>query len=81
MVAVHGCHVRFPDLCRGRVTFTTLALARYGFRSRDIATLIDKHGCSITRWLKLGLENERQDEDLRKHPDALDHAIATYGRS
>ena len=53
-----------------------LALVRYGFRSRDIATLLDKHGASVTRWLNLGLKMEREDPEFRSRLDALDRAIS-----
>ena len=68
--------LRSSHLLRSRTELTMLALVRYGFRSRDIATLLDKHGASVTRWLNLGLKMEREDPEFRSRLDALDRAIS-----
>ena len=70
---------RTLDFIRGRIEFTTLAVARYGFRSRDVATLLNKHGASVTRWLNLGLKKERNEAEFRSRLDALDRAISRPG--
>ena len=70
---------RAPNLVRGRIELTTLAIARYCFRSRDVATLLNKHGASVTRWLNLGLNKERNDLEFRNRLDSLDHAISSSG--
>jgi REP element-mobilizing transposase RayT len=69
-------HLRSPDLVQGRIELTTLALGRYGFRARDLAALLDKHGASVTRWLNIGLAKERGDPGFKSRLDALDRSIS-----
>jgi len=68
---------RMPDQTRGRIEFVTLALPRYGFRGRDVAELLGKHGNSVTKWLTQGLLLERDDPDFRNRLDRIDAAISS----
>jgi len=70
---------REPDLIRGRIEFVTLALPRYGFRGRDVAELLGKHGNSITMWLGKGLCLEQTDPDFERRLDQLDAEISPGG--
>ncbi len=70
-----------PGLIRGRIELTTLAVGRYRLRSRDIAALIAKHPSSLTRWLKLGLLQERNDRTFRDRLDSLDRGISAAARN
>jgi len=68
---------RKPHQIRGRIEFVTLALPRYGFRGRDVAALLGKHGNSVTKWLTQGLLLERDDPDFRNWLDRIDAAISS----
>ena len=72
--------LRTPELTRGRVELTTLAVTRIRIRSSDIANLIDKHRSSMTRWLKIGLRRLRDDRGFRLHLDLLDRKISSAAR-
>jgi hypothetical protein len=65
---------------RGRIEFVTLALPRYGFRGRDVATLLEKHGNSITKWLTQGLPLERDDPAFKDRLHLIDAAISSADR-
>jgi REP element-mobilizing transposase RayT len=67
---------REPDIVQSRIDFTMLAVARYGFRSSEVAELLRKSRSSLTRWLRDGIQLESHDSDYRLHLDALDNAIA-----
>ena len=69
--------LRSPDLIRGRIELSMLAVARYGVQSRVIADLVNKHPASVTRWLNSGLRMERDDPEFRKRIDALTRLIST----
>jgi len=58
---------------------TTVAVCRYGLRVRDVATLIGKHGSSVTKWLNKGLRKEGADPEFKKRLDDLDAAISRRG--
>ncbi len=68
---------RKPDQVRGRIEFVTLALPRYGFRGRDVAGLLGKHGNSVTKWLTQGLRLERDDPEFKNRLDRIDAAISS----
>jgi REP element-mobilizing transposase RayT len=72
--------LRTPDLTRGRIEFTTLAVTRFEFRSIDIADLIGKHRSSITRWLNIGLHRQRNDRGFSLRLDFLDRKISSAAR-
>ncbi len=70
---------RKPNQIRGRIEFVTLALPRYGFRGRDVAELLGKHGNSVTSWLSKGLSLERSDPTFKRRLDHLDAQISSSG--
>ncbi len=72
--------LRSPELIRGRVELTTLAVGRYGIRSTEVAILIAKHPSSLARWLRLGLRQERNDGAFRGRLDSLDRKISVAAR-
>ena len=72
--------LRTPDLTRGRIELTTLAVTRFEIRSIDIADLIGKHRSSITRWLNIGLNRQRDDRGFRLRLDFLDRKISSAAR-
>ena len=57
--------LRSRDLIHSRIELSMLAVARYGFQSRVIADLINKHPTSVTRWLNSGLRMERMGTTFR----------------
>ena len=67
---------RKPDQIRGRIEFVTLALPRYGFRGRDVALFLGKHGNSVTLWLSKGLRLEQSDPSFKRRLDQLDARIS-----
>ena len=72
--------LRTPNLTRGRIELTTLAVTRFEIRSIDIADLIGKHRSSITRWLNIGLHRQRDDRGFRLRLDFLDRKISSAAR-
>lgn len=72
--------LRKPDLTRGRIELTTLAVTRFEIRSIDIADLIGKHRSSITRWLNIGLLQLRNDRSFRLRLDFLERKISSAAR-
>ena len=68
--------LRSKKLIGGRIELVTLALSRYGFRSRDLSALLSKHGATVTRWLNAGLQREGEDPGFRQRLDELDRAIS-----
>ena len=68
--------LRSSKLIEGRIELVTLALSRYGFRSRDLSALLSKHGATVTRWLNAGLQREGEDPGFRQRLDELDRAIS-----
>jgi len=68
--------LRSSNLIEGRIELVTLALSRYGFRSRDLSALLSKHGATVTRWLNAGLQREGEDPGFRQRLDELDGAIS-----
>lgn len=73
--------LRTPELIRGRIELTTLAVTRFAIRSIDIADLIGKHRSSITRWLNIGLHRQRNDRGFRLRLDFLDRKISSAARN
>jgi hypothetical protein len=67
---------RSRDQTHGRIVFSTLAASRYGFRVCDIATLIGKHGNSVTKWLAEGLRREGVNPEFKNQLDNLDALIS-----
>jgi hypothetical protein len=67
---------RSADLTRGRMEFATLAAGRYRLKVSDIATLLDKHPNSVTKWLNKVLRLEREDPGFKERPDHLDAEIS-----
>lgn len=80
LIADLSSPLRTPELIRGRIELTTLAVARFDIRSSDIADLIDKHRSSMTRWLNIGLRRQRDDLGFRFHLDFLDRKISSAVR-
>jgi REP element-mobilizing transposase RayT len=72
--------LRTSDLTDGRVEITMLAVTRFGLRSTELAGLLRKHQSSLTRWLNLGLEKEREDMPFRDRINQLDYEISTAAR-
>jgi len=68
---------RSRELIRGRIEFVTLALPRYGFRGRDVADFLGKHGNSVTLWLSRGLQLLRRDSEFSRRIDKLDANISS----
>jgi len=68
--------LRSSSLIEARIELVTLALSRYGFRSRDLSALLSKHGATVTRWLNAGLKRESEDPGFRQRLDELDRAIS-----
>ena len=64
---------KWPD----NATLWTVAPNRYGFQSRVIAGLTDKHPASVTRWLNSGLRMERDDPEFRNRIDTFVLLIST----
>ena len=67
---------RGTDLTRARIEFAALAVGRYGLRVRDVASRLDKHVNSVTKWLNRGLRLERDDPEFKIRLDQLDAAIS-----
>ncbi len=68
--------LRTSELTRGRIELTALAVGRFGLRSSEIATLINKHPSSLTRWLNAGILLDRHDRAFRNRIDRIDNQIS-----
>jgi len=68
--------LRTSELIRGRIELTILAVGRFGLRSSEIATLINKHPSSLTRWLNVGTHLGRNDCEFRNRINRLDQQIS-----
>ena len=68
--------LRGSRLIDGRIELIALGLSRYSLRARDFATVLDKHGATVTRWLNEGLRRERDDPTFQQRLDDLDRAIS-----
>jgi hypothetical protein len=68
--------LRTSELIRGRIELTILAVGRFGLRSSEIATLINKHPSSLTRWLNAGTVLNRHDLAFRNRINRLDSQIS-----
>ena len=66
---------------QARIEFATLAVARYGIRSTEVARFIKKHPTAIARWIYLGLRKQREDQSFRKLIDTLDRQISRSVRN
>ena len=80
LIADLSSPLRTSELICGRVELTVLAVSRFGLRSSEIAKLINKHPSSLTRWLNLGLRQERDDHSFRNRLDLLDRKISLAAR-
>ena len=60
----------------GRIEFCVLAVSSYRLKACEIAALLGKSRNSITRWLNLGLCQERDDPEFAARLNALDAAIS-----
>ena len=67
---------RSKGVIQGRVDFATLAVSRYGFKCCDVATLLNKHGNSVTNWLNWDLHLVGTDPEFNKRLDHLDASIS-----
>jgi hypothetical protein len=72
--------LRTSNLTDGRIELTLLAIVRFGHRSSELATILDKHRSSLTRWLNQGLKREKEDQEFRDRIDKLDLIISTAAR-
>jgi hypothetical protein len=72
--------LRTSDLTEGRIEITMLAVTRFGLRSTELADVLRKHQSSLTRWLNLGLKQERDDKRFRDRINQLDREISTAVR-
>jgi hypothetical protein len=72
--------LRTSDLTNGRVKLTPLAVTRFGLRSSELASLLRKHQSSLTRWLNLGLKQEREDQRFCDRINQLDYVISNAVR-
>ena len=68
--------LRATSILEARIELATLALARYGLRTRDVADLLGKNPSTVTRWLNAGLQLERGNGRFRCRLDSLDRAIS-----
>ena len=68
--------LRTSELIRGRIELTILAVGRFGLRSSEIATLINKHPSSLTRWLNAGTLLNRHDATFRNRINRIDGQIS-----
>ena len=68
--------LKTPRLVQGRVELTLLGVSRFGFRASDIASLVNKHPSSMTRWINQGLLQEREDPAFRYRINILDQQIS-----
>lgn len=71
---------RHPDLVRGRIELTMLAVVRYGFRCRAVSEIVKKHPASVTRWLNSGLGMQRDDSSFRDRIATLARLISEDDR-
>lgn len=76
MVEDLASRCRSTALLEARVEFCLMAIVRYGFQSRDIASFLNKHGSTISRWLRLGLQKEQDDPDFIHRLNSIDEVIS-----
>ena len=67
---------RSPELIRGRIELTILAVGLYAFRSSGITGLIDKPSSSLARRFNLELRQGRDDPIFNHLLDTLDREIS-----
>ena len=67
---------RSAQQIRGRIEIATLAVSRYGFRVCAVASLLRKHGNTVTRYVNRGLRKEGNDPEFKNRIDDLDAAIS-----
>jgi REP element-mobilizing transposase RayT len=72
--------LRTSELTQGRIEITSLAVTRFALRSSDLARLLHKHPASLTRWLNLGLQREKEDPDFSERIDRLDKQVTASAR-
>ena len=67
---------RSPYHLQGRVEFATLAISKYGLKVCEVATELDKHRNSVTKWLNRGLLLLSMDRQFAHRLDHLDQLIS-----
>ena len=73
--------LKTPILVEGRIELTLLGVSRYGFRSSDLAALLNKHASSMARWLNEGVTLERKDPNFLRRMNLLDRQISAAARN
>jgi REP element-mobilizing transposase RayT len=73
--------LRRPMQVQARIEFATLAAARYGLRSTDLAKSIQKHPTSVARWISRGLRMQSEELSFRMRIDKLDRLISSSARN
>lgn len=73
--------LRGPMLVEPRIEFATLAAARYGIRSTEIADSVQKHLTTIARLIRGGLTKLLEDRSVRDRIDILDRRISNSARN
>ncbi len=69
-------YLRRPIQVQARIKYATLAAARYGYRSTEVARFINKHPTTIALWITLGLRKQLEDQCFRERIDTLDRRIS-----
>jgi len=72
--------LRRPVQVQARIEFATLAAARYGIRSTEIADSVQKHPTTIARLIRRGLRRRLEDRSFRDRIDSLDRRISQSAR-
>ncbi len=70
---------RNPRLLEGRIELVTLAVGRNGYRCRDVASFLCKDPGSVTRWLRFGICQQREDSAFRERLISLERIINQGG--
>ncbi len=79
-VAKLSSPLRTFDLTDARIELTLVAVTRFALRPSDLATLLNKHQSSLTRWLNLGLKREGEDQVFRDRINQLGAEISAAAR-
>lgn len=72
--------LRRPMHVQARIEFATLAAARHGIRSTEIADSFQKHPTTIARLIRRGLRRLLEDRSFRDRIDSLDRQISRSAR-
>ncbi len=73
--------LRRPMLVQARIEFATLAAARYGIQSTEIADSVQKHPTTIARLIRRGLDKLIEDRSFRDRTDILGRRISISARN